>query len=150
MQGRLKWMRVISAGKESNKHESKKLKSGRGSVGKSAVVGAKDRETGNVRAVVVSDTKTKTLQDFVKENAAKDADVYTDDAAAYNNIPFNHKVVKHSVKQYVDGKVHTNGIESFWAMFKRAHKGTYHKMSPKHLQRYVDEFVGRHNMRSAE
>ena len=75
--------------------------------------------------------------------------MYTDDLAAYKDIPFNHEVVKHSIKQYVDGKVSTNGIESFWAMFKRAHKGTFHKMSPKHLQRYVDEFVGRHNFRNS-
>ena len=62
-------------------------------------------------------------------------------------MPFNHAAVKHSINQYVDSKVHTNGIESFWAMLKRGHKGTYHKFSNKHLQRYVDEFVGRHNMR---
>ena len=135
-------------GKEANKHESKKLKSGRGAVGKSAVVGVKDRETGKVSASVVVNTRAKTLQDFVSDNAAKDAEIFTDDAAAYHDIPFNHKVVKHSIKQYVDGKVHTNGIESFWAMFKRAHKGTYHKMSSKHLQRYVDEFVARHNFRN--
>ena len=55
--------------------------------------------------------------------------------------------MKHSIKQYVDGKVHTNGIESFWAMLKRAHKGTFHKISQKDLQRYVDEFVGRRNFR---
>ena len=134
-------------GKESNKHESKKLNAGRGTIGKAVVVGARDQKTGKVSASVVRDTKTKTLQDFVTENVAKDADVYTDDAASYKNIPFNHRVVKHSIKQYVDGKVHTNGIESFWAILKRAHKGVYHKMSQKHLQRYVDEFVGRHNFR---
>ena len=119
-------------------------------IGKAAVVGARDQKTGKVSASVVSDTKTKTLQDFVTENAAKDADVYTDEAAAYRDIPFNHKVVKHSIKQYVDGKVHTNGILSFWAILKRSHKGVYHKMSQKHLQRYVDEFVGRHNFRRSD
>ena len=134
-------------GKESNKHASKKLNAGRGAVGKAAVVGARDRATGKVSASVVGDTKSRTLQGFVADNAAKDATVYTDDAAAYHDLPFNHKVVKHSIKQYVDGKVHTNGIESFWAMLKRAHKGTFHKISQKHLQRYVDEFVGRHNFR---
>ena len=137
-------------GKEANKHADKKLKAGRGTVGKTAVAGARDRKTGKVSAVVVSNTKTKTLQDFVAKNASKDATVYTDDAAVYHNLPFNHEVVKHSIKQYVDGKVHTNGIESFWAMLKRAHKGTFHKMSSKHLQRYVDEFVGRHNVRSLD
>ena len=137
-------------GKESNKHADKKLNAGGGTVGKIAVAGAKDRETGNLAASVVADTRAKTLQAFVKDNVAKDAAVYTDDAKAYNNLPFNHATVKHSIKQYVDGKVHTNGIESFWAMLKRAHKGTFHKMSPKHLQRYVDEFVARHNFRSSD
>ena len=73
-----------------------------------------------------------------------------DDAAAYRDLPFNHAAVKHSINQYVDGKVHTNGIESFWAMLKRGHKGTYHKMSNKHLGRYVIEFAERHNMRGKD
>ena len=137
-------------GKEANKHASKKLRAGRGTVGKTAVVGARDRETGKVSAVVVNDTKSATLQGFVAENAAPDAEVYHDDAAAYRDLPFNHAAVKHSINQYVDGKVHTNGIESFWAMLKRGHKGTYHKMSNKHLGRYVDEFVGRHNKRPSD
>lgn len=80
---------------------------------------------------------------FVADNAAKDATIYADDAAAYRDLPFNHEIVKHGIRQYVDGKVHTNSIESFWAMLKWAHKSTFHKISPKHLQRYVDEFVGR-------
>ena len=134
-------------GKEANKHASKKLKAGRGTVGKTAVVGARDRETGKVSATVVSDTKSATLQGFVAEHAAPSAEVYHDDATAYRDLPFTHAAVKHSINQYVDGKVHTNGIESFWAMLKRGHKGTYHKMSNKHLGRYVDEFVGRHNQR---
>ena len=75
------------------------------------------------------------------------ATVYTDDAAAYRGMPFEHQSVRHSVGEYVDGMAHTNGIESFWSMLKRAHKGVYHKMSAKHLQRYVDEFAGRHGIR---
>ena len=62
----------------------------------------------------------------------------------------NHETVKHSLGEYVRDNVHTNGVESFWAMFKRGHKGTYHKMSEKHLRRYVTEFVGRHNMRGKD
>ena len=58
--------------------------------------------------------------------------------------------VKHSINQYVNGKLHTNGIESFWAMLKRGHKGTYHKMSNKHLGRYVIELAERHNMRGED
>ena len=57
---------------------------------------------------------------------------------------------RHSVSEYVRGSVHTNGIESFWAVLKRAHKGTFHRLSAKHLHRYVDEFVGRHNMRDLD
>lgn len=59
----------------------------------------------------------------------------------------HYKQVRHSAKEYVDGEAHTNGIESFWAMFKRGHKETCHKMSPKRLQRYINEFKGRHNVR---
>ena len=79
--------------------------------------------------------------------AAKGATVYSDDAAAYKGMPFDHASVRHSVGEYVDGMAHTNGIESFWSMLKRAHKGVYHKISAKHLQRYVDEFSGRHGVR---
>ena len=55
-----------------------------------------------------------------------------------------------SVYEYVKGGIHTNGIESFWSMLKRAHKGTFHRLSPKHLHRYVDEFVARHNFRELD
>ena len=137
-------------GKERNKHKGKKLKAGRGAVGKTAVVGAKDRKTNKVKAKVVKNTDAKTLQKFVGDHAAKGATVYTDDAAAYKGMPFDHESVRHSVGEYVDGMAHTNGIESFWSMLKRAHKGVYHKISPKHLQRYVDEFSGRHGIREAD
>ena len=136
-------------GLEGNKHSNKKLKAGRGTVGKTAVVGARDRETGQVAAMPVSSTDKDTLQDFVHANAADGATVYTDDAKAYDGLP-NHETVKHSVGEYVRDNVHTNGVESLWAMFKRAHKGTFHKMSEKHLRRYVTEFVGRHNMRGKD
>ena len=137
-------------GKERNKHKGKKLKAGRGTVGKTAVVGAKDRKTNKIKAKVVENTDAKTLQKFVVETAANGATVYTDDAAAYKGMPFDHASVSHSVGEYVDGMAHTNGIESFWSMLKRAHKGTYHKISVKHLQRYVDEFSGRHGVRELD
>ena len=137
-------------GRERNKHKDKKLKAARGTVGKIAVVGAKDRKTNKVRARVTKKTDAKTLQGFVIATALAGATVYTDDAAAYKGLPFDHASVRHSVGEYVDGMAHTNGIESFWAMLKRAHKGTYHKMSAKHLQRYVDEFAGRHGVRERD
>ena len=137
-------------GREKNKHSKKKLKAGRGAVGKAAVVGAKDRKTNKVKAKVVENTDAKTLQRFVADTAAEGATVYTDDAKAYKGMPFDHESVRHSVGEYVSGMAHTNGIESFWSMLKRAHKGVYHHFSVKHLQRYVDEFAGRHGVRELD
>ena len=137
-------------GRERNKHASKKLRAGRGTVGKTAVVGAKDRESNEIRARVVDSTDKATLQSFVVEHADPGATVYTDEAAAYRGIPFHHEAVKHSVAEYVRDQAHTNGIESFWATLKRAHDGTFHKLSPKHLDRYVQEFAGKHNQRDCD
>ena len=137
-------------GKEKNKHANKKLRAGRGGVGKAIVVGAKDRATNTVSAAVVGNTDAKTLQGFVGEHAAKGATVCTDDHGGYHGMPFEHESVRHSVGEYVDGMAHTNGIESFWALMKRGYHGTYHHMSAKHLGRYVTEFSGRHNERSLD
>ena len=123
---------------------------GPGAVGKTAVVGAKDRATKQVRAKVVTATDKETLHGFVGQHTKLGATVYTDDAKAYKGLPFRHESVKHSLSQYVKGDVHTNGIESLWSMLKRAHKGTFHKISPKHLDRYVQEFAGRHNVRESD
>ena len=65
-------------------------------------------------------------------------------------LSYNHESVNHSVGEYVRGQAHTNGIESFWAMLKRGCDGTYHRMSGKHLERYVTEFTGRHNVREMD
>ena len=111
------------------------------------MIGAKDRKTNKVRAKVIENTDAETLRGFVADHAADGATVFTDDAAAYKGMPFEHESVRHSVGEYVNDMAHTNGIESFWATLKRAHKGVYHKMSEKHLDRYVGEFAGRHNAR---
>ena len=124
--------------------------SGRGAVGKTAVAGVKDRASNEVRAKVVRKTDSETLQSFVTEHTNADTTVYTDDSTAYIGLPFKHDTVKHSLSEYVKGDVHTNGIESLWSMLKRAHKGTFHKLSPKHLDRYVQEFAGRHNLRELD
>lgn len=79
----------------------------------------------------------KTLQGFVQDRTALDAQVFTDDANAYKGIDRPHEAVKHSVGEYVRDMAHTNGLESFWAGLKRGHDGVYHKISPKHLDRYV-------------
>ena len=107
----------------------------------------KDRETNQISAEVVESVDGLTLQGFVLDQVADGAKVYTDDHRGYHGLP-NHQSVKHSVGEYVDGMAHTNGIESFWSMLKRGYHGTYHKMSEKHLGRYVNEFSGRHNARS--
>ncbi len=123
---------------------------GRGAVGKTAVVGMKDRNSNMVTARVVDETDAQTLQGFVGDHAAEGATVYTDDHGGYQGMPFEHETVKHSVGEYDSGMAHTNGIESFWALLKRGYHGTYHHMSERHLNRYVGEFSGRHNDRSAD
>ena len=118
--------------------------------GKTAVAGVKDRATGRVSAAVVDATDAATLVPFVEDRSAEAATVYTDDAGAYHHLDRLHGTVRHGVGEYVDGQAHTNGIESFWSMLKRGYQGTYHQMSPKHLDRYVGEFAGRHNVRSLD
>ena len=137
-------------GREGSKHAHKKQRLGRGTVGKSVVAGAKDRATGQISAAVVEGTDAKTLQGFVAAHAADGATIYTDEHGAYKGMPFEHESVRHSRGEYVRNDVHTQGIESFWAMLKRAHKGTFHKISPKHLQRYVNEFAGKHGIRDQD
>ena len=138
-------------GKRKNMPKAKRKElEGRGAVGKSAVVGTKDRASNKVSARTVEATDKPTLQRFIGEHAAPGAKVFTDEAKAYEGMPFEHEAVNHSAGEYVRGMAHTNGIESFWSMLKRGYHGTYHKMSAKHLDRYVNEFAGRHNVREAD
>ena len=127
---------------------------GRGAVGKAIVVGIKDRATNKVSAAVVEGTDAWTLQSFIEDHLGDDAQVFTDEHGSYVGVVADHASVNHSAGEYVreeDGAlVHTNGIESFWSMLKRAYKGTFHKISPKHLDRYVTEFTGRHNVRELD
>ena len=135
-------------GKEKNKHDSKKLKAGRGIAGKTAVIGARDRETGQVTARPITSTDKPTLQGFVLEHTDPGSAVYTDEHPAYAGIDNRlHGVVRHSAGEYVRQQAHTNGIESLWSMLKRGIDGTYHHVSTKHLGLYVGEFSGRHNVR---
>ena len=120
---------------------------GRGASGKVAVAGAKDRATNQVSATVVDRTDGPTLKGFIRDNVAVGAQVSTDEHTAYLGLEYPHESVKHSFGEYVRGEASTQGIESFWSMLKRAHKGTFHNLSGKHLQRYITEFSGRHNQR---
>ena len=133
-------------GKEANRHARSRKHLGRGPVGKTVVVGVKDRASGKVRASVVPDTTGATLRGFVQAHTAPDAMVYTDGEPGYASLP-HHAAVRHSVGEYVSGRAHTNGMESFWSLFKRAYIGTFHKLSPKHLDRYVQEFAVKHDIR---
>ena len=137
-------------GKRKNMPKAKRrTMTGRGAVGKTAVIGTKDRDTNQVAARPVAAPDRPTLQAFIGEHAAPGAIVYTDEAAAYKGMPFEHEAVTHSVGEYVRGQAHVNGMESFWSMLKRGYQGTFHHFSEKHAGRYVTEFAGRHNMREA-
>ena len=110
------------------------------------VAGIRDRATGHVDAEVIPDTTSETLIPFIEDRVDYDTMVYTDGNTSYARLP-NREFVRHSRHEYVVGDVHTNGIESFWAIVKRAQMGIYHHISRKHLQRYLWEFCGRNNLR---
>ena len=138
-------------GKRKNMPKSKRKQlTGRGSVGKTAVVGAKDGETNKVSAKVVANTNAATLQGFIEDRTEPTAQIYTDDAAAYVGINRAHESVNHSVGEYVRDMAHTNRMESFWAMLKRGYQRTINHFSAKHMNRYVREFAGHHNEREQD
>lgn len=133
---------VYIGGKEKNKHANKRFKNGRGVANKIPVVGMRSR-TGKVVARVVATTGKKTLERVITENVAAKSAVFTDEHKSYKGLKklgYKHHTVNHSKGEYVDGITHTNSMESFWALFRRGLTGTFHSVSKKHLQRYVDEF----------
>ena len=133
------------------RRERKKAGLAQGTTDMTSVVGVKDRTSNEVRTKVVQSVDKPTLQGFIRDNVEAGATVYTDEAKSYQGMAdFIHETVNHSVSEYVRDMAHTNGIESFWAVLKRAHKGVYHKFSVKHLQRYVTDFAGRHNVRTKD
>ena len=138
-------------GKAKNMHARVRRQkiTGRGGVDKTAVVGVRDRHTGHVTAEVIESVDAPTLRGFVEDHTTADAMVYTDGASAYRGLR-HHEAVHHSVGEYVRGKAHTNGVESFWAALKRGIEASFFHVSPKHLQRYVDEFCWRHNVRDLD
>lgn len=135
-------------GKEKNKHANKKLRQGRGPVGKAAVLAIKSRETSRIVAHPISHTDRHTLHTAIKKNVKPGSIIYTDEWRAYAKLTgYSHEFVKHSVGEYVREMIHTNGVESFWALLKRGYIGTFHHISAKHLCLYVKEFEERHNTR---
>ncbi|WP_316353625.1 IS1595 family transposase [Candidatus Trichorickettsia mobilis] len=139
-------------GKEINKHKHKKTPSnqGRSLKTKSAVLGAVERQ-GNIIAKVVNHTQSSIVKPFVRDNICITAEVKTDEYKVYNSLKFmgySHDTVDHGKKEYVNGDTHTNNLEGFWSQLKRSINGTYHSVSPKYLQTYVNEFAYRYNRRN--
>lgn len=135
-------------GKERNRHDSKKLRLGRGIVGKAVVFGARSRD-GEVRAEVIPGTDKDSIAQAVGNNVSCGSRLYTDEHPSYDAAEgYLHDSVNHGFDEYVRGDVHTNSIESVWALLKRGHYGTFHQWSKKHLKRYIDEFVFRLNAKN--
>lgn len=139
-------------GKESNKHKDKKTKNtqGRSTKTKTPILGAVERK-GNIIAKVVCNTKSSVIKPFVKENIKLTAEVKTDEYRPYKSLKklgYNHDTVDHGRKEFVKGNTHTNNLEGFWSQLKRSINGTYHSVSPKYLQAYVNEFAYRYNRRN--
>lgn len=125
---------------------------GRGAKGKTPVVGVVKRG-GDVRAEVTGDCKASTVMPLIRENVKIGTTVMTDKFPSYNKATkagYKHKRVDHGRKEYVRGAVHTNTIEGFWSQMKRSIDGTYHSVSPKYLQQYVNEFAWRYNLRNLD
>jgi transposase-like protein len=119
---------------------------------KTIVMGILDRSLREVRAKVVPNVRRDTLQGEILREVCRESRVYTDEWVGYKSLPeqnFAHEIVNH-VESYVNGQVHTNGIENFWSLLKRTLKGTYVAVEPFHLQRYVDEQVFRFNNRATK
>jgi len=136
-------------GKARNMHVSKRKRriTGTGTKDKVAVVGVLQRG-GEIRTAVIPNRKKATLQAEVKKHVEAGAALYTDFLLSYDGLAgdYAHQVVDHAV-QYVDGQVHTNGLENYWSLLKRGISGTYVSVEPFHLFRYLDEQSFRYNNR---
>jgi transposase-like protein len=136
-------------GKISNMHQSKRAELGgktRGTKGKAVVIGMVERG-GRVRAQVTVDRGQQTIRPLIAANVAKDATLVTDEWGGYVGAHLDHQVINHAI-EYVNGHIHTNSIENFWALLRRALGGTYVSVEPIHLQAYIHEQVYRFNLRS--
>ena len=140
---------VYVGGRERNKHANRKLRAGRGIVGKTPVIGSYDEQTGQIWLEVVNGVDGVTMRMYFRNLVVPGTVVKTDQAAVYAEVPgIKRQSVNHSVGQYWWNGVTTNAVESVWALLRRILLGTHHQVSRKHLPRYIMELVWRHNHRS--
>ncbi len=140
-------------GKARNMHKDKRAKMniGRGGLGNKTIVGGILQRDGKVRAEVIENRSASTLHAMVKAHVEPGANLHTDDFYGYWGLykDYVHQIVDHA-ETYVNGQVHTNGIENFWSLVKRGLHGTYVSVEPFHLFRYLDEQIFRFNNRATK
>ena len=152
LQGDVEMDEMYLGGRESNKHDSRKTEGtqGRSTKTKTPIFGMVERD-GKVVAMKVEDTKGATLMPIIGQFVKEGSTTYTDEASIYNNLTkngYDHLFVNHGKREFVrSSDIHTNGIEGFWAHFKRVVFSTYHMVSKDYLQRYIDEQQYRWNTR---
>lgn len=139
-------------GKEKNKHARDRKGGTQGGKGKAVVFGMLDRD-GDLRTMHASNLRAQTVQTIINDHVEPGSTIMTDEHASFVGLAsrYYHHTVNHSAGEYVrDYCIHTNGIESVWALLKRQIVGIHHWISPKHLSRYLDEMTWRFNRRDHE
>lgn len=138
-------------GKEANRHNDKKKGGGQGGANHTTVIGVLQRN-GSVVAKTAPDNTKKTLKRFINDNVAKGSTLSTDEHKGYIGMDaaYNHLRVNHKRKEYVKGVAHTNSLEGFWSLFKRGIVGQYHQISPRYIDKYLNEFCFRYSNRNID
>ncbi|MCE2485585.1 MAG: IS1595 family transposase [Desulfurellaceae bacterium] len=159
LSGQVEADETLIGGKARFMHKSRKektLQGGRGSAGKTIVVGllerGRDKKKSRVQAAVVKNTDRPTLHREVRQRLETGSELHTDEHSGYVGLEdeYTHEVISHAASEYVRGHVTTNGIENFWTLLKRTIKGSYVSVEPFHLHRYLDEQAFRFNVRGGK